>query len=109
MKNRVISWLLVGAFSVMAFVVAPVAAVASPEGRKNTALLLGGAAVYSLVKKKTTQGLVLGAAGVYAYKRYKDSKEQRKVRQAYASGVRAASYRTVYRNGRAYRTRIARR
>jgi hypothetical protein len=75
--------------------IAPVAAVASPEGRKNTALILGGAAVYSLVKKKPTQGLVLGAAGVYAYKRYKDAKKERKVRRAYAAGYRKASARSA--------------
>jgi len=83
----------------------PGAAVASPEGRKNTALLLGGGAVYSLLKKKTTAGLLLGAGGLYAYKRYKDARSERKARRAYASGyrvgtARTAGYRSSYGSGR---------
>lgn len=82
---------------------APSAAYASAEGRKNTALLLGGAAAYSLARKKTTQGLILGAAGVYAYKRYKDKKEQNRVRAA----VRRA-YARGYRAGRVHNARAVR-
>jgi len=105
MKKRLISWLLASTFGVTAFAMAPGAAVASPEGRKNTAMILGGGAVYSLLKHKTTQGLILGAGGVYAYKRYKDAKSQRKARRAYASGYRAgtartAGYRSSYKSGR---------
>src|ERR687891_2077935 len=76
------------------FAAAPSAVYASEKGRKNTALLLGGAAAYSLVKKKTTQGLILGAGGLYAYKKYKDKKSQNRnrvaARRAYARGYRAA-------------------
>jgi uncharacterized membrane protein YebE (DUF533 family) len=118
MKKRLVSWLLAGTFALSAFAFAPRAAVASEKGRKNTALLLGGAAVYSLLKKKTTQGLILGAAGVYAYKRYHDAKSDRRSRHAYAAGYRQASYRTAgyrsnynrgrrvvrYRNGHRYVT-----
>jgi chromate transport protein ChrA len=105
MKKRLVSWLLASTFAVSVFAVAPSVAVASEKGRKNTALLLGGAAVYSLMKKKTTQGLVLGAAGVYAYKRYRDAKSARKSRHAYAAGYRRASsrtagYRSSYKRGR---------
>jgi uncharacterized membrane protein YebE (DUF533 family) len=102
-----VSWLLAGIFTVSAFAFAPVAANASPEGRKNTALLLGGGAVYALIKKKTVPGLVLGAAGLYAYKRYKDAKSEQKARRAYASGYRSASSRNsrrvvYYKNGHRY-------
>jgi uncharacterized membrane protein YebE (DUF533 family) len=118
MKKRLISWLLAGTFVVTAFAMVPGAAVASPEGRKNTALLLGGGAVYSLLKHKTTAGLVLGAGGLYAYKRYRDAKSQQKAKRAYASGYRVGTARTAgyrssytrgkrvvhYRNGRRYVT-----
>lgn len=118
MMKRLVSWVLASTFAVSVFAVAPSVAVASEKGRKNTALLLGGAAVYSLLKKKTTQGLVLGAAGVYAYKRYHDAKSERRSRRAYATGYRQASARTAgyrssytrgrrvvsYRNGRRYVT-----
>jgi len=84
---------------VTTFAAAPSAVYASANGRKNTALLLGGAAAYSLLRKKTTQGLVLGAAGVYAYKRYRDKRSQEKsraaARRAYARGYRSGHHRTV--------------
>jgi uncharacterized membrane protein YebE (DUF533 family) len=105
MKKQLVCWLLAGTFVVSAFAFAPPAAVAGEKGRKNTALLLGGAAVYSLLKKKTTQGLVLGAAGVYAYKRYHDAKSDRRSRNARAAGyrqgsARTAGYRSSYTRGR---------
>jgi uncharacterized membrane protein YebE (DUF533 family) len=80
---------------VTTFAAAPSAVYASENGRKNTALLLGGAAAYSLLRKKTTQGLVLGAAGVYAYKRYKDKQSQNRARRAYARGYRSGRHRSV--------------
>ena len=118
MKKKLVAWLLASTFAMSVLAVAPSAAVASEKGRKNTAMILGGGAVYSLLKKKTTQGLVLGAGGLYAYKRYKDAKSARKSRNAYASGYRQASARTAgyrssytrgrrvvsYRNGRRYVT-----
>jgi hypothetical protein len=91
MKNRIISWLLAGSVVATTFVVAPAVAVASPEGRKNTALLLGAGALGSFLQRKHGTGLILGAAGVYAYKRYRDSKQKRAQRRAYASGYRRAS------------------
>jgi hypothetical protein len=83
---------------VTTFAAAPSAVHASEKGRKNTALLLGGAAAYSLLRHKTTQGLVLGAAGVYAYKRYRDKRSQNRARRAYARGYRSGrvrGYRSV--------------
>jgi hypothetical protein len=48
---------------------------AGSKGRKNTALGLGAAAAYELLRGKTTNGLILGAGAAYGYKRYKDAKE----------------------------------
>ena len=47
---------------------------ASTSGRRNTALALGAAAVYELVKGNTTAGIALGAGAAYGYKRYEDEK-----------------------------------
>jgi hypothetical protein len=46
---------------------------ASSDGRRNTPLALGTGAIFSLLKGKTTQGLILGAGTAYAYKRYQDA------------------------------------
>jgi hypothetical protein len=71
---------------------APSAVYASESGRKNTAMALGAAAIYSLLQKKTTQGLVLGAGTYYAYKRYKDAKAENRARRAYAAGYRTGRH-----------------
>ncbi len=47
---------------------------ASTSGRRNTAIALGAAAVYELVKGNTTAGIALGAGAAYGYKRYEDEK-----------------------------------
>jgi uncharacterized membrane protein YebE (DUF533 family) len=93
---------LVALFGVMVstLVAAPGAALASEQGRKNTAMALGAAAVYSLLNKKTTQGLILGAGGLYAYKRYKDKKSDDRARRAARWG-----YRSGYHTARYYRYR----
>lgn len=56
--------------------ITPMAAMAGSTGRRNTAIVLGAASIYSLMKGKTTQGVVLGAGTYYAYKKYKDAKDQ---------------------------------
>jgi hypothetical protein len=48
------------------------------------------------VKGKSTQGLILGAGGVYAYKKYKDKKEDNRARLAARRGY-VAGYRTANR------------
>jgi hypothetical protein len=48
---------------------------ASSEGRKNTAIALGAAAVHQLLNGKTTNAVVAGAGAAAAYKRYKDAKK----------------------------------
>src|SRR2546423_995859 len=60
----------------------PLAVSASEEGRRNTALLLSGGALYSLSQGKTAQGAVLGLAGLYAYKRYRDEKSDHRAHRA---------------------------
>jgi hypothetical protein len=87
-----------GAFMITTFALAPRAAQASANGRRNTALLLGGATVYSLAKGKGTQGLILGAGTYYAYKKYQDAKKRDNARAQVAS----------YRRSRVYRPRVKR-
>ena len=48
---------------------------ASSEGRKNTAIGLGAAAVHQLLTGKTTNAVIAGAGAAAAYKRYKDAKK----------------------------------
>jgi len=76
---------------------APMAAIASVQGRRNTAIALTAAAVYSLAKRKTTQGLVLGAGAYYAWRRYNKGRQYEVRRRAYRAG-----YRRGYRSGNYY-------
>ena len=62
------------ALGVAAGVLCALPAQASRSGRRNTAIGLGAAAVYELVRGDTTAGLVLGAGAAYGYKRYEDEK-----------------------------------
>jgi hypothetical protein len=80
-------------------VVTPVAANASEEGRRNTALALGAAAAYLLTTQKNkTAGIVAGAGAAYAYKRYDDSIKDRHNRERY--GYYDRDYRYNDRNDR---------
>lgn len=67
--------------------------VASPQGRENTALGLGAAAVYEYVKGQHTNGLVLGAGAAYAAKKYEDERRQRSQQAHGGYYHRGASYR----------------
>jgi hypothetical protein len=58
---------------------------ASSKGRLNTTLGLGAATIFSLLKGKTTQGLILGAGAAYAYKRYNDARKSERRRSYYIS------------------------
>lgn len=75
------------------------ASYASRAGRRNTALVLGGATVYSLARGKGTQALILGAGTYYAYRRYKDSKGHSKLR-------RECYKRVTMRDGSVYYVRV---
>lgn len=56
----------------------PMTARASEEGRKNTALALGAAAVgLLLTQKNKVPGIVAGVGAAYAYKRYNDAVKDR--------------------------------
>jgi hypothetical protein len=48
---------------------------ASADGCRNTTLALGTGAIFSLLKGKTTHGLILGAGTAYAYTRYQDAQK----------------------------------
>jgi hypothetical protein len=72
-------------------------AAASSQGRKNTALGLGAAAIYELTRGNTTAGIALGAGAAYGYKRYKDEKRQEDRDSRYSDRYRR------YRTGSRYR------
>ena len=72
MRNSWMAGML--ALGVTAGTLSALPAQASTSGRRNTALGLGAAAVYELVRGDTTTGLVLGAGAAYGYKRYEDEK-----------------------------------
>jgi hypothetical protein len=83
MKSRWIASLMALAVSAgLLFAGAPVAQ-ASSKGRLNTTYALGAATIYSLLKGKTTQGLILGAGTAYAYKRYSDARRSERRRSRY--------------------------
>jgi hypothetical protein len=62
------------ALGVSAGTLAALPAQASTSGRRNTAIGLGAAAIYELVRGDTVAGAALGAGAVYGYKRYEDEK-----------------------------------
>ncbi len=57
---------------------------AGSEGRKNTAIVLTGAAVVSLAKGNTDTALVLGAGAAYAWKKYDDKRDEEKARASFS-------------------------
>lgn len=100
MKSRWTAGLMALAVSVgLLFAGAPQAQ-ASSKGRLNTTYALGAATIYSLLKGKTTQGLILGAGTAYAYKRYNDAHRVERRRSRYYT---TRSYYRYPRYGRYYR------
>jgi hypothetical protein len=84
-------------------VVAPVAAQASEEGKRNTTYALGAAAAALLLTQKNKLPGALAAGGaIYAYSQYQNDINKRHKRE------RAAAYRYGYRRGASY-TRYHRR
>jgi hypothetical protein len=59
------------------------AAHAGSEGRRNTAVILGGVAAYGLSKGNTTTGVIAGAAAAAAYKRYRDARDEERYDERY--------------------------
>ena len=85
--------------AVVAFtgVVAPIAAQASEEGKRNTTYGLGAAAAALLLTQKNKLPGALAAGGaVYAYSQYQNDINKRHKRE------RAAAYRYGYHRGAAY-------
>lgn len=60
-------------------------AVAGPEGRRNTTIVLGAATAGALIMKKHTAALVLGAGTAASYVRYRGAKtrQNRKAKREY--------------------------
>ena len=85
MKTRLLAGLLALAVCGGLLLAGAPAAQAGSKGRRNTTYALGAATVYSLLKGKTTQGLILGAGTAYAYKRYRDARKDEKRRARYYS------------------------
>ena len=84
----------------------PVAARASEEGRRNTALGLGAVTAYLFTRGGTKVPAFVGlGATAYAYKRYQDSYNERKKRERYATARRyyKSGYKRGYASGRRYR------
>jgi hypothetical protein len=79
------------AMSLSAGLMATPPAHAGSKGRKNTALGLGAAAAYELLRGNTTTGLALGAGAAYGYKRYKDSKKDEDRYDRYSGRYRTGS------------------
>ena len=69
------------------------AAHAGSKGRLNTTYALGAATIYSLLKHKTTQGVILGLGTAYAYKRYSDARKTERRRYYYAPRYYGSGYR----------------
>jgi hypothetical protein len=106
MKSRWMAGLLALAVAGgLLFTGAP-AAQASSKGRLNTTYALGAATIYSLLKGKTTQGVILGLGTAYAYKRYNDAhRAERRRYYYYPSRYYGSRYRSrAYRHS-AYRRR----
>jgi hypothetical protein len=93
--RKTVCTLLLTAFAATA--IAP-ACFASVEGRRNTAIGLTAGAIYSLVKKKTTNAIVLGAGAAYAWKRHSDARKASAYKRGYRAGANR-SYRRAYNNG----------
>jgi len=81
---------------------APIAANASEEGRRNTALGLGAVTAYLFTRggSKVPAFIGLGATA-YAAKRYQDSYNERKKRERYATARHY--YRAGYKRAQAHR------
>lgn len=69
------NWKSIAAVGGALLTLLPLSAQAGADGRKNTAIALGAAAAYELLKGKTTEAIVLGAGTAYAAKRYEDARK----------------------------------
>lgn len=81
---------------------APVASIASVEGKRNTAIGLTAGAIYSAVRGKKTAAIGLGAGAAYAWKRHSDARKNQAYRRGYHSGYNNG-YHRGYRNAKYHR------
>ena len=105
MRSRFIVGLIALAVSAGLLLNGAPAAQASSKGRLNTTYALGAATIYSLLKGKTTQGLILGAGTAYAYKRYNDARKSERRRSYYISRYRGTPRYSRVRHHYSYRHR----
>ncbi|MBI2843307.1 MAG: hypothetical protein HYX78_07885 [Armatimonadetes bacterium] len=98
---------ILGLFIVSVFT--PYAAQAGSKGRRNTAIALTAASVYSLTKGKTGQGLVLGAGSYYAWHRYNKSRHAESKRRGYRAGYRRGYHASGQQARKHHSSRYARR
>ncbi|MDQ2687472.1 MAG: hypothetical protein M3Y28_06350, partial [Armatimonadota bacterium] len=74
------NWKSIAAVGGALLTLLPLSAQAGSDGRKNTAIALGAAAAYELLKGKTTEAIALGAGAAYAGKRYEDARKDESAR-----------------------------
>ncbi|MCC6485089.1 MAG: hypothetical protein IT209_09620 [Armatimonadetes bacterium] len=77
--RRTLSFSLIAVFGLA--LAAPMAAVASESGRRNTALALGAAALVLATKKNKTPALAAAVGAAVAYKQYSNEKNERQDRE----------------------------
>src|SRR5437868_5803415 len=65
---------LLATATLSAALVAP--AQAGSDGRRNTALVLGGVAAYEAINGNTAAAIAAGAGAVYSYNRYEDARDR---------------------------------
>ena len=101
-KYRFISLITLPAIAA-SIVLAPFAAYASEEGKRNTTIALGAAsAALLLTQKNKLPGALVGAGAVYSYTQYEKDINRRHRRAAYHSG-----YRKGFSSGRHAHRRVA--
>ncbi len=101
-RRRIRSYGLAAAVG-LGVLLASIPAGASVEGRRNTAYVLTGAAIYSMATGNTKAGFVTGAGAAYAWKRAIDQKKAND--QARARARYCRTHRTYYRTTSCHRGR----
>ena len=96
-NSRMVAAALLTAFIGTTTVMAPLAAKASEEGKRNTTLGLGAAAAALLLTQKNKlPGALVGAGAVYSYSQYQRDINRRHKRE------RLSAYHTGFHRGASY-------
>jgi hypothetical protein len=100
-KKSYLAGILTSAMLISALALPGVAS-ASAKGRKNTTLALGAITAYELLKGKTTNALIAGAATAYAYKKYDDARKDEKRKDRHSRWTKTVHHRrtVVHRRSR---------